>query len=122
MADGTEINRQEGLKLVEGIAPGEKAIIASELFSIIENCSTMNVEVLRSYADFSVKAGMIPEALNNLMNIPASQYDVPSYGQLTPFISKLSSEESKQFKMHLMTNKKLQSTIERGSQLNKILK
>lgn len=122
LADGTETNRQEALKLVEGIAPGEKAIIASELFSIIENCSTMNVEVLRSYADFSVKVGMIPEALNNLMNIPASQYDVPSYGQLTPFISKLNSEESKQFIAYLMTNQKLKSTIERGSQLNKLLK
>ena len=122
LADGTETNRQEALKLVEGIAPGEKAIIASELFSIIENCSTMNVEVLRSYADFSVKVGMIPEAFNNLMNIPASQYDVPSYGQLTPFISKLNSEESEQFIAYLMTNQKLKSTIERGSQLNKLLK
>lgn len=122
LVDGTETNRKEALKLVESIAPGEKAIIASELFSIIENCSTMNIEVLRSYADFSVKVGMIPEALNNLMNIPASQYDVPSYGQLTPFISKLNSEESKQFIAYLMTNQKLKSTIERGSQLNKLLK
>lgn len=121
LVDGTETNRKEALKLVESIAPGEKAIIASELFSIIENCSTMNIEVLRSYADFSVKAGMIPEALKNLMSLPVNQYDVASYGQLTPFILKLSSEESKQFNTYLMTNKKLQSTIERGSQLNKIL-
>lgn len=122
LVDGTDTNRKEALKLVESIAPGEKAIIASELFSIIENCSTMNVEVLRSYADFSVKARMIPEALKNLMSIPVNQYDVPSYGQLTPFISKLNSEESKQFIAYLMTNQKLKSTIERGSQLNKLLK
>lgn len=122
LVDGTETNRKEALKLVESIAPGEKAIIASELFSIIENCSTMNIEVLRSYADFSVKVGMIPEALKNLMNIPVNQYDVASYGQLVPFISNLSPKESEQFITYLKTNQKLISTIERGSQLNKLLK
>ncbi len=122
LVDGTETNRKEALKLVESIAPGEQAIIATELFTIIGSCSTMNVEVLRSYADFSEKAGLIPEALKNLMDIPASQYDVASYGQLSPFIAKLTTEESKQFNDYLTTNPKLKTTIERGSQLNKLLK
>lgn len=122
LADGTETNRKEALKMVESIASGEKAIIATELFRIIESCSTMNVEVLRSYADFSEKAGMIPEALKNLMNIPVSQYDVASYGQLSPFMSKLNENESKQFNDYLATNSKLKTTIERSSKINKMFK
>ena len=87
LVDGTDTNRNAALKLVDNLAPGEKAIIATEVFAIIERSSSMNVEILRAYTDFSVKAGMIEEALNKLMEQPASKYTVVAYGQLAPFIS-----------------------------------
>lgn len=73
LVDGTEMNRNLALKLVERLAPGEKTIIASEVFAVIENTSTMNVEVLRSYTEFCMKAGMIEEALKKLMEQPVSK-------------------------------------------------
>lgn len=118
LVDGTETNRIKALNLVEGLAPGEKAIIATEVFAVIENSSTMNVEVLRSYADFSVKAGMIEEALKKMMEQPASKYTADSYGQLTSFMSKLSVAETKSFKDYLSQNAEVKRAIERGDTLN----
>ena len=122
LVDGTDTNRNTALKLVDNLAPGEKAIIATEVFAIIERSSSMNVEILRAYTDFSVKAGMIEEALNKLMEQPASKYTVVAYGQLAPFISKLSDDEAKRFKDYLSTNTDLKNAITRGEQLKSITK
>lgn len=122
LVDGTDTNRNAALKLVDNLSPGEKAIIANEVFAIIERSSSMNVEVLRSYTDFSVKAGMIGEALNKLMEQPASKYTVATYGQISPFISKLSDGEAKRFNDYLSTNTDLQNAITRGEKLNSITK
>lgn len=122
LVDGTDTNRNAALKLVDNLSPGEKAIIANEVFAIIERSSSMNVEVLRAYTDFSVKAGMIGEALNKLMEQPASKFTVVAYGQLSPFISKLSDDEAKRFKEYLSTNTDLQNAISRGEKLKSITK
>lgn len=122
LVDRTDTNRNAALKLVDNLSPGEKAIIANEEFAIIERSSSMNVEVLRAYTDFSVKAGMIGEALNKLMEQPASKYTVAAYGQISPFISKLSDGEAKRFKDYLSTNTDLQKAITRGEKLNSITK
>lgn len=122
LVDGTDTNRNAALKLVDNLAPGEKAIIATEVFAIIERSSSMNVEILRAYTDFSVKAGMIEEALNKLMEQPASKYTVVAYGQLAPFVSKLSDDEAKRFKDYLSTNTDLKNAITRGEQLKSITK
>lgn len=122
LVDGTDTNRNAALKLVDNLSPGEKAIIANEVFAIIERSSSMNVEVLRAYTDFSVKAGMIGEALNKLMEQPASKYTVVAYGQLSPFISKLSDDEAKRFMDYLSTNTDLQNAITRGEKLKSITK
>lgn len=118
LVDGTETNRIKALKLVDSIAPGEKSIIATEVFAVIENSSTMNVEVLRSYADFSVKAGMIEEALKKMMEQPASKYTSDAYGQLTSFMSKLSESEVKRFKEYLSQNEEVKRAVERGDTIN----
>lgn len=122
LVDRTDTNRNAALKLVDNLSPGEKVIIANEVFAIIERSSSMNVEVLRAYTDFSVKAGMIGEALNKLMEQPASKYTVAAYGQISPFISKLSDGEAKRFKDYLSTNTDLQKAITRGEKLNSITK
>lgn len=122
LVDGTDTNRNAALKLIDNLSPGEKAIIANEVFAIIERSSSMNVEVLRSYTDFSVKAGMIEEALNKLMEQPASKYTVAAYGKISPFISKLSDGEAKRFNDYLSTNSDLQNAITRGEKLNSITK
>lgn len=122
LVDGTDTNRNAALKLVDNLAPGEKAIIASEVFAIIERSSSMNVEVLRSYADFCVKANMIDEALNKLMEQPSSKFSAVAYSQLSPFISKLSEDEAKRFKDYLSTNPDLKNTIIRSEQLKTITK
>ena len=122
LVDRTDTNRNAALKLVDNLSPGEKAVIANEVFAIIERSSSMNVEVLRAYTDFSVKAGMIGEALNKLMEQPASKYTVAAYGQISPFISKLSDGEAKRFKDYLSTNTDLQKAITRGEKLNSITK
>jgi hypothetical protein len=122
LVDRTDTNRNAALKLVDNLSPGEKAIIANEVFAIIERSSSMKVEVLRAYTDFSVKAGMIGEALNKLMEQPASKYTVAAYGQISPFISKLSDGEAKRFKDYLSTNTDLQKAITRGEKLNSITK
>lgn len=120
LVDGTEMNRNLALKLVERLAPGEKTIIASEVFAVIENTSTMNVEILRSYTEFCMKAGMIEEALKKLMEQPVSKYNAIAYGQLTPFITRLSPEEVKNLNDYLSTNEEVKRTIERQAQLNSI--
>lgn len=120
LVDGTDTNRNAAMKLVEKLAPGEKAIIASEVFALIENSSRMNVEVLRSYTDFCVKAGLIEEALNKLMEQPADKYTAIALGQLAPFISKLSDEEASRFNGYLSTNPDIKNAIARGEQLKSI--
>lgn len=121
LVDGTEMNRNSALKLIDKVAPGEKAIIASEVFAVIENTSTMNVEVLRSYTEFCIKAGMMEEALKKLMEQPASKYNAIAYGQLTPFITQLSSDEATRFNDYLSTNIEVKNTIERQEKLKSII-
>lgn len=121
LVDGTEMNRNSALKLIDKVAPGEKAIIASEVFAVIENTSNMNVEVLRSYTEFCIKAGMMEEALKKLMEQPASKYNAIAYGQLTPFITQLSSDEATRFNDYLSTNIEVKNTIERQEKLKSII-
>lgn len=121
LVDGTESNRSKALKLTENLAPGEKAIIAVELFSVIERASTMNVEVLRSYAEFCIKVGMIEEALKTMMELPETKYTPAAYGQLSTFISKLNQDEAKIFKEYLGKNKAVKKAIDRGEDLIKTL-
>lgn len=119
LTDGTDTNRNNAINMVDDLAPGEKAIIASEVFSVIENSSTMNVLVLRSYADFCVKANMIEEALKKMIEQPASKFTPESFAQLTPFMNKLSEVEAKQFKDYLYQNDSIRKTIERSEKINK---
>jgi len=64
---------------------------------------------------------MTEVALAKLMEQPASKYTPDSYGQLLPFITKLSAEEAKQLKDYLSQNASLKNTIERGEQLKSII-
>lgn len=121
LVNGTEMNRNNALTFIGKLAPGEKAIIASEVFAVIENTSTMNVEVLRSYTEFCIKAGMMEEALKKLMEQPASKYNAIAYGQLTPFITKLSLDEATKFNEYLSTNIEVKKTIERQKKLKSII-
>lgn len=121
LVDGTEINRSAALKLVDKLVPGEKAVIASEVFAVIENTSAINVEVLRSYTEFCIKAGMIEDALKKLMEQPVSKYNAVACGQLASFISNLSPDKAAMFNDYLSTNPELKSTIERQVRLNSIV-
>lgn len=121
LVDGTEMNRNAALKLVDKLVPGEKAIIASEVFAVIENTSTINVEVLRSYTEFCIKAGMTEDALKKLMEQPISKYNAVACGQLASFISNLSPDKATMFNDYLSTNPELKSTIERQARLNSIV-
>jgi hypothetical protein len=121
LVNGTEMNRNSALTFIGKLAPGEKAIIASEVFAVIENKSTMNVEVLRSYTEFCIKAGMMEEALKKLMEQPASKYNAIAYGQLTPFITKLSLDEATKFNNYLSTNIEVKNAIERQKKLKSII-
>ena len=121
LINGTEMNRNSALTFIGKLAPGEKAIIASEVFAVIENKSTMNVEVLRSYTEFCIKAGMMEEALKKLMEQPASKYNAIAYAQLTPFITKLSLDEATKFNDYLSTNIEVKKTIERQKKLKSIM-
>ena len=121
LVDGTDMNRTAALKLVDKLVPGEKAIIASEVFAVIENTSTMNVEVLRSYTEFCIKTGMTEEALKKLMEQPVSKYNAVACGQLASFISILSPDEATKFNDYLSTNPELKNTIERQARLNSIV-
>lgn len=121
LVNRTEMNRNSALTFIGKLAPGEKAIIASEVFAVIENKSTMNVEVLRSYTEFCIKAGMMEEALKKLMEQPASKYNAIAYGQLTPFITKLSLDEATKFNDYLSTNIEVKKTIERQKKLKSII-
>jgi hypothetical protein len=121
LVDGTEMNRNVALKLVDKLSQGEKAIIATEVFAVIENTSIMNVEVLRSYTEFCMKAEMMEEALKKLMEQPASKYNAIAYSQLTPFINKLSPKEAKEFNDYLSTNTEVKKTIERQAKLKTII-
>lgn len=121
LVTGTEMNRNSALTFIGKLAPGEKAIIASEVFAVIENKSTMNVEVLRSYTEFCIKAGMMEEALKKLMEQPASKYNAIAYGQLTPFITKLSLDKATKFNDYLSTNIEIKKTIERQKKLESII-
>ena len=121
LVDGTDSNRNNALKLAEDLAPGEQAIIATEVFAVIESSSTMNVEVLRAYTEFCMKVGMIEDALAKLMEQPANKYTPEAYGQLSPFITKLTSEEAKRLKDYLLTNSSLKNTIDRGEMINSLI-
>lgn len=121
LVDGTEMNRNAALKLVDKLVPGEKAIIASEVFAVIENTSIINVEVLRSYTEFCIKAGMTEDALKKLMEQPVSKYNAVACGQLASFISNLSPDKATMFNDYLSTNPELKSTIERQARLNSIV-
>ena len=121
LVDGTATNRNEALKLVEGISPGEKLVIANEIFAVIEISSELNVEILRSYADFSVKAGLIEEAIHKMMQLPVDKFNGIAYGQLTPFMNKLSPEEAKIFKDYLSGNPQVKSAIGRGEKLREAI-
>lgn len=121
LVDGTEMNRNAALKLVDKLVSGEKAIIASEVFAVIENTSTINVEVLRSYTEFCIKAGMTEDALKKLMEQPVSKYNAVACGQLASFISNLSPDKATMFNDYLSTNPELKSTIERQARLNSIV-
>ena len=121
LVDGTEINRNNALNYIDKLASGERAVIASEVFAVIENKSTMNVEVLRSYTEFCIKTGMKEEALKKLMEQPVSKYNAIAYGQLTPFISKLSPDEATRFNDYLSTNIEVKNTIQRQEKLNSII-
>lgn len=121
LVDGTEMNRNAALKLVDKLVPGEKAIIASEVFAVIENTSTINVEVLRSYTEFCIKAGMTEDALKKLMEQPVSKYNAVACGQLASFISNLSPDKATMFNDYLSINSELKSTIERQARLNSIV-
>ena len=117
LVDGTATNRNEALKLVEGISPGEKLVIANEIFAVIEISSEMNVDILRSYVDFCEKAGLIEEAMHKMMQLPVDKFNGVAYGQLTSFMNKLSPEETKIFKDFLSGNPQVKSAIERGDKL-----
>lgn len=121
LVDGTEMNRNAALKLVDKLVPGEKAIIASEVFAVIENTSTINVEVLRSYTEFCIRAGMTEDALKKLIEQPVSKYNAVACGQLASFISNLSPDKATMFNDYLSTNPELKSTIERQARLNSIV-
>lgn len=121
LVDGTEMNRNVAMKLVDKLSPGERSIIAFEVFAVIENTSNMNVEVLRSFTDFCMKAGMKEEALKKLMEQPASKYNAIAYGQLTSFIANLSPEEVNKFNDYLSTNAEVKNTIERQAKLQSFL-
>lgn len=122
LVDGTELSRNSALKMVDNLALGEQAIIAAEVFAVIESSSTMNVEVLRAYTEFCVRVGLIEVALAKLMEQPTSKYTPEAYGQLSPFITKLSADEAKRLKEYLSQNAGLKNTIERGEKLNSIIK
>ena len=121
LADGTETHRNEALKLTQSISVGERSIIVEELFSVLESASTMSPEVLRSFADFCTKTGMMDEALKRLMEIPTEKYGFDSYGQLTTFISKLSESDKKKLNDYLGKNPEVKKAIERTSKLNDLL-
>lgn len=122
LVDGTELSRNSALKMVDNLAPGEQAIIAAEVFAVIESSSTMNVEVLRAYTEFCVRVGLTEVALAKLMEQPSSKYTPEAYGQLSPFITKLSVDEAKRLKEYLSQNAGLKNTIERGEKLNSIIR
>ena len=122
LVDGTELSRNSALKMVDNLAQGEQAIIAAEVFAVIESSSTMNVEVLRAYTEFCVRVGLTEVALAKLMEQPTSKYTPEAYGQLSPFITKLSADEAKRLKEYLSQNAGLKNTIERGEKLNSIIK
>lgn len=117
LVDGTEISRKEALRISKEISPGECAIIANEVFSVIEMSSTMNIPVLRSFADFSVALGICEESVKKMMQLPVSKYDATAFAQLSPFISKLMTESADKFKEYLSENPLIKTTIDR---LNKL--
>ena len=81
----------------------------------------MNVEVLRSYAEFCIKVGMTEEALKKMMELPVTKYTPAAYGQLSTFISKLNQDEAKMFKEYLGKNKAVKKAIDRVELLDKTL-
>ncbi len=122
LVDGADMKRKDALTLVGNLSAGEKAIIASEVFAVVESTSKLKPELVRSYTDFCTKASMIDEALKKLMEQPVEKYDAIVYGQLATFISKLSPEEAQKLNDYLSTNSDVKKTIERQAQLNTMIK
>lgn len=122
LVDGTESHRNEALNMVTALSTGEQNIIAKEVFSVLETSSKMNVEVLRSFADFMAATNMTNQAVSKLMQLPVEKYTQESYGQLTPFMNKLSAEEKKKLDDYLKANSNLAKTIDRTNKAMSIIK
>ena len=122
LANRTDFGRSQGLKMVKDLSSGEKSIIASELFGIIENSSEMNVEVLRSFTDYCIEADTKGFALEKLLELPVDKYTFESYGQLTSFLRQLTEDEKNRFNNYLSSNQTLVKTIERTKQATDAIK
>ena len=121
LVDGADMKRKDALTLVENLSTGEKAIIASEVFAVVESTSKLKPELVRSYTEFCIKANMIEDALKKLMGQPVEKYDAIVYAQLLPFISKLSKGEATEFNSYLSKNSNMKTTIERQAQVETTL-
>ena len=122
LASGTDSGRNHGVKMVKGLSSGETAIIASELFTIVETSSEMNNEVLRAFVDVCVEADMNEYSLKKLMELPPDKYTFESYGQLTAYLGKLGEEQKIVFDTYLSSNQKLVKAIQRTNQVTSAIK
>lgn len=122
MASGTDSGRNRGVKMAKELSSGEMAIIASELFAIVETSSEMNNEVLRAFVDFCIEVDMKDHALKKLKELPPEKYTFESYGQLTAFLGKLSEGEKASFDSYLSSNQALVNTIKRTNQVTSAIK
>ena len=122
MASGTDSGRNHGVKMVKELSLGEIAIIASELFAIVETSSEMNNEVLRAFVDFCIEVDMKDYALKKLMELPPEKYTFESYGLLTTFLGKLSEEQKDSLDSYLSSNQALVNTIKRTNQVTSAIK
>lgn len=122
LASGTDSGRNQGVKMINRISAGESAIIASELFAIVEISSEMNNEALRSFVDVCVEVDMKDYALKKMKELPPEKYSFETYGQMTSFIGKLNEEQKKDLISYLSSNKKLINAIQRTNQATSIIK
>lgn len=122
LASGTDSGRNQGVKIAKELSAGEKAIIASELFVIVETAPEMNNEVLRSFTDVCAEVDMMDYALKKLMELPAEKYTFETYGQLTTFLNKLDEERKTQLVSYLSSNQQLNNIIQRTDQLTSSFK
>lgn len=120
LVDGTVSNRNKAIQMAKALAPGERSIIAAEIFTIIENSSTIPVEILRSYTDFCCNSGLEDEALVKLMEQPVEKYTQEVCAQLITFMKNLSHEDENKLKEYLSTNDTLKATIDNLDKLKSI--